>query len=83
MQFASELQVEGHVADPPLQRYGEQLGLPVAPAPRVAQVPFAKAPVAIEQASQPPALQAALQHRPSAQKPEMHWEASVHTLPFV
>ena len=81
-QFASELQVDGHVADPPLQRYGEQLGLPVVPAPRVAQVPFTEAPVASEQASQPPALQAALQQTLSAQKPDEHCDAVVHPLPF-
>jgi hypothetical protein len=54
----------------------------VVPAARVAQVPFAPAPVAIEQASQPPALHATLQQYPSAQNPDEHCEAVTHTAPF-
>src|SRR5438876_697377 len=45
------------------------------------QVPLAVAPSAWVQASQPPPAHAALQHTPSAQKPEVHWLAAVQAAP--
>jgi hypothetical protein len=54
----------------------------VVPAEKAVQVPSVVPPAAIEQASQPPALHAALQQRLSAQKFEAHCEAVAHTAPF-
>ena len=75
------MQVIGHAPALPPHTKGTQLGMPLAPAGRYVQVPFALAPRPWAHTSQPP-VQAALQQKPSLQKPERHWLAVVQAVPW-
>ena len=69
----SDVQLVGHVGLTPLQRYGEQLGLPALPEGLFAHPP-------VEQV--PHAPQAELQQMPLTQKPDEHWVGVVHEEPL-
>ena len=74
-------QVVGQVGEVPLHEYGRHDGDPMLPEAALAQTPSVAAPAALEQTSHDP-LHALLQHRPSAQKPEVHWLPLAHADPF-
>ena len=80
-QSPSTAQPAGQAALTPSHTTGAQLGTPALPLVRRVQVPLAVAPRAAAHTSQAPP-HAALQQKPSEQKPEPHWAAREQHAPL-
>ena len=74
---ASTMQLDGHVAESPTQRYGAQAGLPALPAGAFEQVPPVPGSAHVSHAP----AQAVSQHTPSTQWPLAQVLAVVQSVP--